>query len=153
MSLLEALVDGVDTLAGFLGELGIRIARKHLVEINLRALPFAMPFIVAGDVITAAGLLGLERVHLFLRLLNPLVGRMERGEIGESGDGLSGNALIVFRLLGLFEVSVASHVQRIHTFLAVSVTVGSAFVGAGSLGIIGHHFLLVGGAEDRKSVV
>src|SRR5438046_1392990 len=81
-------VDGVDALAGFLRKRRVRILGQHIVVINLRALPLVTPLIVARNLVAAAGLFGFEHVNFILRFGHTFVRGVQRGEIGEGGDGL-----------------------------------------------------------------
>src|SRR5882672_9561164 len=108
MSFRLALLDRVDALPGVLRKSGIGILRDHIVVVDFRARPFVMTFVVPSDVVTAAGLFGLQRVDSSLCIGQAFVFGMQRDEVGEGGDGLGGDVLIVFGLFGLLVITFAS---------------------------------------------
>jgi len=140
-------IDGVDAPAGFLGKRRVWILGKHVVVINLRALPLVPTLIVASNLVAAPGLLALQGVYFVLRFGDSLVRGVQGAEISESGDGLGGDALIVLRLFRLLEVGVPDFVECIGAFLPVGVFVGSTFVGAGGLRKIADELSLISGAD------
>ena len=63
------------------------------------------PFVILGDVKAASRLLGFEGIDDFFRFGDPPIVGMQSGEICKGGDCLRGDALVVFRALGLFGIS------------------------------------------------
>src|SRR5258706_8870968 len=107
MSFRLTLLDGVNVLPGVFRESGVGILRHHVVVIDFCARPFAVTFVVTSDVVAAAGLFGFQCVDSSLRIGQAFVFGMQGDEVGESGDGLGGDVLIVFGLLGLLVITFA----------------------------------------------
>src|SRR5438105_12196911 len=113
MDSVPAFDDGVEPMPGLVGILGIRVFAEDVIVVNLGGFPAMVALIIFGDVKAAARLLGLERFDQLLRLRHPRVLRMKGQKIGESGDGLGGNALVVFGGFGLFVVSLALSIKGV----------------------------------------
>src|SRR5262245_41760786 len=109
-------LDAVDSQASFLGDFGTGIFQQHLVVIDQGASPLTMSFVVAGNVVAAACLLGLERVDFLLRERHALVLGMQRDEVGKIGNRLGSDTLIVIGLFGLLEVGIAHAEQGVDAF-------------------------------------
>src|SRR5712692_10058291 len=142
-SIRHALFDRVDALARGFGVLGIGVLQQHLIVINQGALPAVISFVKLRDVEAAARLFHFERLDEFLRVRDAGIARVERHEITERGNGLGGDALVVFGGFGLFIVGDAFAVKGLHADFLLAVAIGGAFVGFGGGRVVADHFIFM----------
>src|SRR5438093_13561605 len=107
-----------------------------IVVVNLGGLPAVVPLVILGDIEAAASLLRFERLDQLLRLGHAAILRMEGHEIGEGGNGLGGDALVVFGGFGLFVVGHTGPVKPVNASRLVVIAVSGFFVGLGGGRII-----------------
>src|ERR1051325_10310578 len=152
MSFRDVFINGVDPRLGVLRILRDGILADDVVVVNLGAFPAVVSFVIAGDVEAAPGLLGLEGLDDGLGLGHARVVRVKRDEIREGGNGLGGDALVVFGLFRLFVVGLADFEESVGADLVFAVTIGGALVGLGRFGVFGEQLVLVGRTDVHLGV-
>src|SRR5205823_1102448 len=109
---------------------------QHVVVINQRSAPAMVLLVEFGDVKTASSLLGFQTVHRLLGRWHPRIIRVKRDKIGKGANGLSGNALVIFRAFGLFVVGLPDLVECVRADFFIGVAVSRPLVGLGGRRII-----------------